>query len=716
MSDAESKEAEETKDESSEESASGMDVAQSEAEAPSESDADAEANEERAGDEPAASDDAAEQKASDESADKTDADDDAESASDEGVEDGSSEEPEAIESGATDAESESAEDGAERDDGSAESVDGESESGDGESENGDGDAEEEPDISVADDAGDDEETLPSSAEGAGEEAEPDGIIEVSYYGTTDVGLIREHNEDNLVMVDLEGEVRGLGEIDASRATIVGERGLVLAVCDGMGGAAAGEVASQMAVDTIHEVMQAGGVPDDRDAFAHRLVFSIEEAGARIFAAAKMDRSRRGMGTTATVAGLIDKVLFVGQVGDSRCYLLRDNTLTLITKDQSLVNQLIEAGQLTEEEAEAFEHSNIILQALGTTEDVAVDLTFVELRRGDRIMLCSDGLSGLVHAEMIQEVLAESDSLPDAARQLIELANAGGGHDNITCITAVFDGDGLAAADPSAPAPTYMQYPLPPPTKPIGHSQPPREPTVKTGIRKPGADVKGAPVGYGAEPAEEKSPMPLILLALLLLAAVAYYVFVAAPGDREEPVENVEVAPTAESSDDEVVRYIVDIATDVEGSELFVDGESYGPLDVTLDNAIELEAGAYRVEIRAGGSSVRDEVITVERSMRVELNLPSGAEEGELIGEDQGEGEGEGEEAEDGEEPVDAEAAPEPEDTSAMETPQVERPTMMGLTPMGATMAAAVMRTRSVMMAPPAMAEPAAMDVPSNPFK
>ncbi|HJL32275.1 MAG TPA: protein phosphatase 2C domain-containing protein, partial [Polyangiaceae bacterium LLY-WYZ-15_(1-7)] len=300
-----------------------------------------------------------------------------------------------------------------------------------------------------------------------EDTGPEGPITFRYFGLTDVGLVREHNEDNFTVVDLATEEAwwgGEGEDANSPKEILegelGPQGLVFAVCDGMGGAAAGEVASKMAVETIREVMLAGDPPQERDGFAHRLVYAIEEAGARIFSAAKMDRSRRGMGTTATVAGLVDRVLFIGQVGDSRCYVLRDGELSLVTKDQSLVNQLIEAGQLTEEEAEAFEHSNIILQALGTTEEVAVDLTFLELRQGDRLMLCSDGLSGLVHGEMIQEMMAEGDDLQAIAMKLVEMANAGGGHDNITCVVAEVGGEGLAAAE-GAPAAIYQQYPLPP---------------------------------------------------------------------------------------------------------------------------------------------------------------------------------------------------------------------------------------------------------------
>ena len=233
---------------------------------------------------------------------------------------------------------------------------------------------------------------------------------------------------------------------------------MFAVCDGMGGAAAGEVASQMAVDVLHQEMRRGGVPRERDELARRLVAAVEEAGRRIFEAAQKERSRRGMGTTATAAVLVDKVLFIAEVGDSRAYMLRAGALKQLTKDQSLVNQLIEAGHLTEAEAEAFEHSNIILQALGTSETVQVDLTFVELRRGDRLMLCSDGLSGLVHADTIREALGTIDDPSDCTAALVKYAEAGGGHDNITVVVTDFDGDAL---EPPRETDSfgYLQYPL-----------------------------------------------------------------------------------------------------------------------------------------------------------------------------------------------------------------------------------------------------------------
>lgn len=262
-------------------------------------------------------------------------------------------------------------------------------------------------------------------------------LRIRLFGRTDVGRIREHNEDNFLVADLSQNARGL--MENIRTHVIGTNGTLFAVCDGMGGAAAGEVASKLAVDIIYEQMQAGGPPRHRDEFARRLVRAVEVAGMRIFAEAKLDRNRRGMGTTATAAALMDDHLFLAQVGDSRGYLLRGDQLQLVTRDQSLVNQLIEAGQLTEEEAENFEHSNIILQALGTADSVQVDLTYVKVREGDTLLLCSDGLSGMVRTEELRQSLLGHPEPIDVCKVLTDRANEAGGHDNITVIVVKFDG-------------------------------------------------------------------------------------------------------------------------------------------------------------------------------------------------------------------------------------------------------------------------------------
>lgn len=284
-----------------------------------------------------------------------------------------------------------------------------------------------------------------------------GEIRLKLFGRTDVGQIREHNEDNFLIADLSRQSRSLMEAD--REQFVGRGGTVFGVCDGMGGAAAGEVASKLAVDIIFEKMLTGGPPATRDDLARRLVATVEEAGLRIFNEARADRSRRGMGTTATVAALVDSRLFLAQVGDSRAYILRGQTLVQVTRDQSLVNQLIEAGQLTEEEAETFEHNNIILQALGTAETVQVDLTFADLKQGDVLMLCSDGLSGMIRTEDIRQALLSAPEPMDACKLLTDRANQAGGHDNITVIVVRFDGPGLLPAGAADEPLKYQKYSL-----------------------------------------------------------------------------------------------------------------------------------------------------------------------------------------------------------------------------------------------------------------
>ncbi|HEV3191429.1 MAG TPA: PP2C family serine/threonine-protein phosphatase, partial [Polyangiaceae bacterium] len=284
----------------------------------------------------------------------------------------------------------------------------------------------------------------------------------------------------------------------NRERSVGPHGSLFAVCDGMGGAAAGEIASQLAVDILYERMIEGleeGHPLARDRLARRLVRAIEAAGLRIFQEAKLDRSRRGMGTTVTAATLVDDHLFLAQVGDSRGYVLRDGQLVLLTRDQSLVNQLIEAGQLTEQEAETFEHNNIILQALGTADTVQVDLTYCELRRGDTLLLCSDGLSGMVRFEDIRDALRTTPEPIDACKLLTEKANQAGGHDNITVIVVKFDGSGLKAVSSDAEPLKYCKYALP--EEPAELTEPNRRLTPNTGF----ADDQGAgtslPQGLGS---------------------------------------------------------------------------------------------------------------------------------------------------------------------------------------------------------------------------
>jgi serine/threonine protein phosphatase PrpC len=331
---------------------------------------------------------------------------------------------------------------------------------------------------------------PTAAPG-GSDSRPDvGDIRVQVFARTDVGQIREHNEDNFLVADLTEKSRGVGNGtgagggESTRAVPIGPRGSVFAVCDGMGGAAAGEIASQLAVDIVYERLVEGledGRVVTRNDLARRLVRAIEAAGLRIFQEAKVDRTRRGMGTTVTAAALLDDHLFFAQVGDSRGYLLRQGQLVQLTRDQSLVNQLIEAGQLTEEEAETFEHNNIILQALGTADTVQVDLTFCELRQGDTLLLCSDGLSGMVRFDEIRDVLRGAPDPVEACKVLTDKANQAGGHDNVTVIVAKFDGTSLKGPTEGEPL-KYRKYVLP--EEPIEGTEPGRRVTPEAVATRP----------------------------------------------------------------------------------------------------------------------------------------------------------------------------------------------------------------------------------------
>ena len=196
--------------------------------------------------------------------------------------------------------------------------------------------------------------------------------------------------------------------------------------------------------------------------------ATKNANTQIYSYAAQHLEYRGMGTTATVAGLLGDTLYLAQVGDSRAYVVRRGIARQITKDQSLMQKLVEAGELTEEEAEHSERRNIILQALGPEQNIRVDLTHQTVRRGDTLVICSDGLSSQVGKDAIAEVVTEQDDIEIACQELIDLANAKGGPDNITVILARFEGSGLFP-----PADTdevgHQVFPLPTnltPTEPI----------------------------------------------------------------------------------------------------------------------------------------------------------------------------------------------------------------------------------------------------------
>ena len=239
---------------------------------------------------------------------------------------------------------------------------------------------------------------------------------ISATGITDVGNVRSSNEDNFTV--LLGPDAPLGDA-------------LLAVADGMGGHSAGEVASQISLDAL-----AYALSDTSSPTKHSLREAVEVANRRVYFASSLG-NLQGMGTTLVAGLLIGSVLHVCNVGDSRAYLLRAGTLRQVTRDHSWVGDMVAKGLLTPEQASVHPRRNVITRALGVGESVQVDVTRIILRKGDRMLLCSDGLHGLVDDGTIAAILSRK-SLRGAARELVRSAKRAGGDDNITVIVAQMD--------------------------------------------------------------------------------------------------------------------------------------------------------------------------------------------------------------------------------------------------------------------------------------
>jgi protein phosphatase len=238
--------------------------------------------------------------------------------------------------------------------------------------------------------------------------------------------------------------------------VIGPRGSLFMVADGMGGAAAGEIASSMAAQQIfdHLAKVWSHDPDNSpQQFALRMREAVEHANAEIHAYASEHPEVRGMGTTLTAAGVHGPNLFLAQVGDSRAYLIRDGVAFQLTRPVAHPAPG-RRGELTEEEAETNARRNIILQALGPDPRVKVVLSLQRLNRGDVLVVCSDGLTGLVRKTEIAAVVAGDSDLDRVCETLISLANERGGPDNITVVAARFHGDGLPETSDSEEEPQH----------------------------------------------------------------------------------------------------------------------------------------------------------------------------------------------------------------------------------------------------------------------
>jgi PPM family protein phosphatase len=330
---------------------------------------------------------------------------------------------------------------------------------------------------------------------------------------TDTGRQRRDNEDSMLA-----------------------RAPVFVVADGMGGAQAGEVASRIAIEAFERGLPDGGSPEER------LAGRMQEANLTIHELAAAERDRAGMGTTTTAAYLDDAHLAIAHVGDSRAYLFRDDELTRLTQDHSLVEELRRQGKLTPEEAAEHPQRSIITRALGPEATVLVDTSSVAVRAGDVLLLCSDGLTSMISEARIAEILRTTSDLEQAGRQLIDDANEAGGRDNITVVlfrledvagelsaveapTVVAPVASAVTESSSSPSESASSAPSssPAPSSPTQTATRPRSSTTSASARRtapaPLARTQGRPV----EVRERRMPRFAKVLAGLAAALIVIFV-------------------------------------------------------------------------------------------------------------------------------------------------------------------------------------------------
>jgi protein phosphatase len=341
--------------------------------------------------------------------------------------------------------------------------------------------------------------------GPADRAESEPRIEVGM--ATDVGQARTGNEDSILCEPLE-------------SALVAERGLFCAVADGMGGHASGEEASSMAVKIARDAFYEAGSLDSMEA----LKLAVGKANAAVYEAGAGKTGRDHMGTTLTAAVLSSRRVVVGHVGDSRCYLVEDTKIRQLTKDHSWVAEEVAAGRMTPAQARVNPRRNIITRALGLRPEVEVDADEATLAPGNTIVICSDGLHGLVSDEEIVSYVRRLRPA-DAVDALVKLANDRGGPDNISVVVARVLGDEKDETE------TDRGFPV------LGEAQ---TPTARAEVTRP-SEVRSAPVRSrprGLNQALAPSAIPqlrggrrgglvLIVVLLLLLAigsALGYLLF------------------------------------------------------------------------------------------------------------------------------------------------------------------------------------------------
>jgi protein phosphatase len=325
-------------------------------------------------------------------------------------------------------------------------------------------------------------------------AKPALLVEAA--GLTDVGLVREGNEDALVLHEAEA---------------------LYVVADGMGGHSAGEVASAFTIEALRafydnadltrrvrsawrRAKTAGDASVDVASDALRLRKAVESANITVYRLAQQHEQLRDMGTTVVAVTFVGRKVYIANVGDSRVYRLRKGRIEQLTEDHSLLNEYIKMNLLSAEEVEAFPYKNVIVRALGLQESVIVDIFAYDARKGDQILLCSDGLTDLVHDLELKRVLADAPTAQSACYRLTELAKDRGGHDNITCIVARLHDPKNPPKPPIPPPPGDVNLGgavglPPPPAGPAPVSLPPPPPgpapvAVPAATKKPASKPTG----------------------------------------------------------------------------------------------------------------------------------------------------------------------------------------------------------------------------------
>lgn len=284
------------------------------------------------------------------------------------------------------------------------------------------------------------------------------MLKVETHATSHVGRVRKGNEDNYLLLHISDQKKWSSSQDVGEFVIetqefeIDDNGAVFAVSDGMGGALAGEVASEMAVDTVCErlLIEENDDPDatlSPNNYSNTLVGKLYDATVAanylIHRQGRSDPQYNGMGATFTAVGVTPEGVDLVQVGDSRTYLIRNRQIYQLTKDQSLVQQLIDAGQIQPEEADTHALKNVILQALGAQNEIYPVAARLKPQREDILLICSDGLSNkLSGADMQRIVLENAEKLEMACAMLVKEANENGGEDNITVILAKLTGEEL----------------------------------------------------------------------------------------------------------------------------------------------------------------------------------------------------------------------------------------------------------------------------------